>query len=542
MANKTVISVLFMLSSVYAMAEAPASSTGGTNVFFWIIVVLLALVILTIASVGDRLLKITASQVGANERDYSIIPSWKQIVGESTGSHVDSSLVTVLRKGHDIKLQGEAALSFDSNVKANTYAIKPTDFSGIFPIPSMTFQVGDKVKAGDILFVDKRRAEIQVASPVSGEIIEIRRGDRRAITEIIILADKENQYKAFSAPSLDQVSREDLTQFLIDSGAWAFIRQRPFSIIADPKDNPKGIFISTFDTAPLAPDLNFALADDQAAFQKGLDVLNLLSSGGVHLGLNADSSKVPSPVFMEASGVHKHWFKGQHPAGNVGVQLHHISPLAKGETAWVINAQDVAIIGRLFTEGRYRAERAIALAGVELANPTYVKSYIGASLADLLANNASGENNRIISGDVLTGKQVSQDNYVGFYDDQVSVIEEGNYNEFFGWLLPLKPRPSISKTFPGAFFPDFKYKADTNTHGEERAFVVTGQYESVLPMDIYPQHLMKAILANDLESMEGLGILELDEEDVALCEFVCTSKQPVQAILRKGLDMMQEQG
>ncbi|MEM8910004.1 MAG: Na(+)-translocating NADH-quinone reductase subunit A, partial [Bacteroidota bacterium] len=388
---------------------------------------------------------------------------------------------------------------------------------------------------------DKKRPEIKYVAPVSGEILKINRGEKRSIAEIVILADKELKYRDLPEFDLDNSERSALVDYLLDSGAWTMIRQRPFDIIADPKETPKAIFISTFDSAPLAPDLDFVVEGKAEAFQKGLDVLNKLTPGKVHLGLDAGSEEPPSAVFTEAQGVVLNWFRGPHPAGNVGVQIHHIDPIAANEKVWVLGVQEVITLGAVFTEGRFNAERIVALTGAEFKTPKYVATFLGAHVENFIKDNLTNDHVRLVSGDVLSGKLMDSDGFLGYFDDQITVLEEGDEYELFGWLLPLSPRPSISKTFPNGLFADLKFKANTNTHGEKRAFVVTGQYESMLPMDIYPQHLMKSILVNDYERMEGLGIYELSEEDVALCEFACTSKQPLQQILRTGLDMIREQ-
>jgi len=300
------------------------------------------------------------------------------------------------------------------------------------------------------------------------------------------------------------------------------ISQRPFGVIPDATDIPSNIFVSTFDSAPLAPDLSFVVEGQGAAFQKGLDVLGMLTEGAVHLGLDARGDASPSNVFTEATGVQKHWFHGKHPVGNVGIQIHHISPIAGNDKVWTLGVQEVITIGKLFAEGKFDASRIIAVTGSESSTPGYVKTYLGANVGALAGT--VGDNVRLVSGDVLSGAQKSKEEFLDFRDDQITTIKEGNEYEMFGWLAPMDARPSVSQTFL-----------------EKRAFVVTGQYEKVLPMDIYPQHLMKAIIVNDFERMEGLGINELLEEDVALCEFACTSKQPLQSILREGLEIMREQ-
>jgi Na+-transporting NADH:ubiquinone oxidoreductase subunit A len=402
-------------------------------------------------------------------------------------------------------------------------------------------EVGATVKAGDHLFFDKKDPEVMHVAPVSGEVIAINRAEKRSIAEVVILADNEQSYRSLDVVDLEKATREELVSFLLDSGAWPLIRQRPFNIVPSQTEVPRDIFISTFDTAPLAPNSNVVVAGKEDAFQKGLDVLNKLTDGTVYLGVSANGEEAPSDAYANAQGVDIHYFNGKHPAGNVGVQIHHIKPINSGDKVWTLGVQEVITIGRLFTEGRFNAERVVAITGAELSEPKYVNTKLGANLGDLLAGNMTGDNNRIVSGDVLTGQKKETAQYLNIFDDQVTVLQEGDYYEMFGWLIPVDPRPSISNTFPNFLFPDLKFRANTNTHGERRAFVVTGQYESVLPMDIYPQHLMKAILVKDFERMEGLGILELAEEDVALCEFVCTSKQPLQQILKEGLDIVREQ-
>lgn len=458
--------------------------------------------------------------------------------------YVNGDSATVLKKGYDILLRGEAKKVLEDG-QVTTFAMQPPNFIGLSPIPKMLVDVGDEVKAGDPLFFDKKKPEILFVAPVSGEIVAINRGQKRSIAEVVILADKEMKFREFKAFDLEKESREDLVNFLLDSGGWTLLRQRPFDILPNPKESPANIFISTFDTAPLAPDLNFVVEGKESAFQKGLDVLNKLTEGKVWLGLDARGKTPPSSVFTNASGVEKHWFRGKHPAGNVGVQIHHLAPINHSSKVWVLGVQEVITLGNLFAQRHFDAERIVALTGSELLEPKYVKTWLGANINFLGKDNLKGDKVRIISGDVLSGTQKHGTSFLNFYDDQLTAIPEGDYFEIFGWLLPLKLRPSISRTYLNFIISKLtklKYEVDTNTHGEKRAFVVTGQYESVLPMDIYPQHLMKAILVNDYERMEGLGLRELVEEDVALCEFVCTSKQPLQQILRRGLDMLQEQG
>lgn len=534
-----------------------------------IAIIFLVLFIIILLTLGEGLLKVTASQSGVDASDYSVMPiSFRSFLGRSNGKKTyvpEGAEVKNLSRGFDISLLGTPELGDTGvqSVRTTTYALKPGNFVGMSPIPKVVPEVGTQVKAGDALLFDKKRPEIIYAAPISGEIIEIKRGAKRAISEVIILADRgEVQYRSYdNLPNLDNVSREELVGFLLPSGVWPFIRQRPFDTVAEPIDTPKAIFVSTFDTAPLAPDLNLAVEGKEEAFHAGLRALTILSGGKVHVGLNARGQKSPAAAYINAKnieGVETHWFNGQHPAGNVGVHIHHIDPVLPGSMVWHLDVHGVILLGTLLTKGIFDTERVVALSGAELANPSYVRVHQGVNLAGLLEDLPTDiseqvkkvkdkEGNyvettvavrtiRIVSGDLLSGEQVERSSFLNFYDDQVSVAKEGDYYELFGWLVPQTGHPSMSRTFPNGFFPDAQYVADTNTNGEKRAFVMTGEYESVLPMDIFPQYVFRAIQANDFEKMEGLGILELSEEDVALCEYVCTSKQPLQQILRQGLE------
>lgn len=497
-----------------------------------------------VVQVSDNLLAIEAKQSGADKTgaNFSLFPRIQELFAPSLPDYVSGKKVHRLNRGYDIRLEGAADKEIVEDVQVTTFAVQPINFRGIAPIPKMLVEVGAEVKAGDPLFFDKNDPDTKYVAPVSGEVIAVNRGAKRSITEVVILADKDQQYRKFDKLDPETASREALVNYFRDAGLWPLIKQRPFDVVADPNEVPRDIFISTFDSAPLAPDLALAVAGREASFQKGLDILGKLTSGKVHLGLNAKGDNPPPAVFSDAAGVEKHWFHGKHPAGNVGVQIHHIAPLGTQDKVWTLGVQDVITIGNVFLEGRYDTERIVAVAGSYLEKPKYVRTNLGAKIGDLLKDNLTSEKARIISGDVLSGEKKTVDQFLNAKDDQITVIEEGDDYELFGWLLPLEPRPSISNTFPNFLYSDHAFKVNTNTHGEKRAFVVTGQYEEVLPMDIYPQHLMKAILTNDFERMEGLGIHEVSEEDIALCEFVCTSKQPLQEILRKGQKMMLEQG
>ncbi len=543
MKNRIIFSLVLMCCGGALMAQAPSSDSS--NYFVYGILAVVIIVFLGIVvQVSDNLLAIEARQAGADNealRGISVLPQLNELFAPRTPEYVTEGTLHTLRRGHDILLEGKADQTIKiAEAQVRTFALQPANFIGMSPIPKVEVEPGQQIKAGDVLFFDKKRPEIKYVAPVSGEVIAVNRGEKRSIKEITILADKDVQYRTWSAPDVANSSRDTLVQFLLETGGWTLLRQRPFDIVPDPEDTPRDIFISTFDTAPLAPDLNVVVAGKGEAFQKGLDVLGKLTDGKVYLGLDARGKVAPAAIFTKAQGVEKHWFRGKHPAGNVGIQIHHIKPVKAGERVWTLGVQEVITLGALFTENRFNAARIVALTGAELQQPMYVKTYIGANLGELLKGNLKNDHIRIVSGDVLSGKQKSQESFLNFYDDQVTIIEEGDDYALFGWLLP-RLVPSVSRALPSFLFPNTEFKVNTNTYGEKRAFVVTGQYEAVLPMDIYPQHLMKAILANDFELMEGLGIYELSEEDIALCEFVCTSKQPLQAILREGLEVIREQ-
>jgi len=443
-----------------------------------------------------------------------------------------------IKRGLNIKLAGEAARSVTVLPLPQLFAVKPPDFAGL--TPKLLVNTGDEVFAGTPLIYDKNNEAIKFSSPVSGEVVEILRGNKRRILEIKILADKEIKYELFKKINPDDLSRDEIKEALLKSGVWPFIRQRPFGTVANPGEIPKSIFISAFDSNPLAPDINFIIQDNDPDFQTGLDALKKLTDGKIHLNIAADAAT--SPVFTNAKGVTINKISGPHPAGNVGVQIHHIDPVNKGEAVWYINPQDVLIVGRLFSAGKYDASRVIALTGSQVNDPKYYKTIVGTSVKYIIDNNGLKEaENRIISGNILSGSQISGYGYLGFYDTQITVVPEGHEFEFMGWLMPGFNKYSMSRAFFSWLKPHKEYNLDTNLHGEERPFVMTGQYEKVFPMDIYPVQLLKSILIEDIDMMEKLGIYEVVEEDFALCEFVCTSKIKSQEIIRRGLDLVRKE-
>lgn len=433
---------------------------------------------------------------------------------------------------------GEAVKSVQDIPIADIFVIKPNDFIGL--TPKLLVKVGDNLLAGTPIFYNKNNEAIKICSPVSGEVVEILRGEKRVILEIKILADRQIKYAPFLKSNLNDLRREEVVEKILSCGAWPFIRQRPYGVIANPSESPKSIFISAFDSNPMAPDNDFIMSGKEVDFQTGLDALKKLTDGKIHL--NVQLKPTAASVFSNAKNVQINKISGPHPAGNIGIQIHHIDPVNKGETVWYINPQDVLIIGKLFNEGIFDATRTIALTGSQVNNPKYYKTIVGCSIKNILADSGlKKKENRIISGNILSGHKIPTDGYLGFYDSQITVIPEGHEFEFMGWLVPGFNKFSMSRTFFSWLTPDKKYDLNTNMHGEERPFVMTGQYEKVFPMDIYPVHLLKSILIEDIDMMEKLGIYEVIEEDFALCEFVCTSKIKSQEIIRNGLDIVRRE-
>ncbi len=440
-----------------------------------------------------------------------------------------------IKRGLDIPLSGESELSWGQVEASPFYAIKPSDFHGIRP--KLLLREGAKVKAGTPVFFDKGNEKVMFCSPVSGEITEIVRGAKRVLLEIHIKADGKNECEDFKLPSFESAGREEIIDTMLKSGVWPMIKQRPWNVIANPDTSPRSIFISAFDSSPLAADNSFIFDGQEALFQTGLDILKKLTDGPVHLCIPG-KGKVAS-AFSNAKGVEIPTVNGPHPAGNVGVQIHHIEPLNNKDIIWTCNPQDVLSIARLFTEGRYNPERVFNLCGSQVKDRKYFKSFIGAELAGYLKDNLSGKKNRVISGNVLTGTHVGMHGYLGYYDHQVTVIPEGDYYEFLGWIEPGFSKFSTSGSIASKWFLKNKKRVlDTQMHGGQRAYMVTGEYDKVLPFDILPVHLIKAIMIEDIDLMEKLGIYEVAPEDFALCEVACTSKIDVQEVIQDGIDLM----
>lgn len=442
-----------------------------------------------------------------------------------------------IKKGLNIKLVGEAEQTTTETTVSGVYAIQPENFHGI--IPKLTAKIGTEVKAGESLFYSKNDERMLFPSPVSGKVSEIVRGERRKVLEIRIEADATQQFVDFGKKEAAKMSAEEVKSHLLAAGCWPFVKQRPYDVVANPNQAPKAIFISGYNSAPLAADLDYALKGKEAEIQEAVTALGKLTEGYVHVSISKNATLSP---FKNIKGAQLHGLVGPHPVGNVSTQIASVDPINKGEVVWVVSAQDLVIIGELLLTGKFNAKRTVALTGSQFETPKYVTAYPGATIANVVSGNINADNARIISGNVLSGTQVSQEGFLGYYDNQVTAIPEGDDYEFFGWNKPVFNKISTSRAFTFSWMNSKKkYDLNTNTNGEHRAFVVTGSYEEVFPLDIYPMQLLKACLYKDLDEMEALGAYEVAPEDFALTEFICVSKQPHQKIIREGLDLMREE-
>ncbi len=491
-----------------------------------------------------------------------------------------SETITI-RKGLDLPISGAAEKRLTDARSITTYAMKPTDFVGL--TPRLLVEEGDMVAVGDALFCDKNDERIRFTSPVSGQVKAIVRGEKRKLLEVVVEAD----YKSAGSTIADYKSAtealttaDSIKEAMLQCGLWTQLRQRPFGTVANPDDKPKAIFVSAFSSAPLAPDYDFVMRGGEEALKKGLEALAKLTDGMVHVCFRPGQKLASLDCFVPRKcsafdvvndgnrHIAIHYLKGPHPAGNIGTQIAHIDPINKGEIIWTMNLQDVAVLGELVATGIYKPERVVAVAGPNIKNPHYYRVKFGACLAEITnaqllnneypkmdSNNATKEN-RVISGDILSGTQIAADGFLSAYDDLVSILPEGDYYDFMGWLMPGFRKFSFSRTFLSGFMPKstFKplgielprfenfWKFDTNTHGDLRPLVFTGNFERVFPFDIYPTQLIKACIIGDIELMENLGIYEVEPEDFALCEFIDTSKTDIQAIIREALEKLRKEG
>ena len=440
----------------------------------------------------------------------------------------------VLKKGLDIPITGAADLRLAKTIVPDTVAVKPTDFKGLNP--RLLVKEGDPVAAGSPVLADKKNPDILIASPVSGTVREIVRGDKRKLLAVLIQNDGKREFLDFGKHSVKDMDAAQIREMLLQSGIWPWIIQRPYGILADPAATPKAVFVSAFDSAPLAPDYSFTLGGEIPNIQTGIDALAKLSGAPVHLGLPAG----PTP-FDKLDHVCVHRFQGKHPAGNVGVQISHIAPIRKGETVWTVSLQGLAMIGRLLGTGRHDAFRKIAVTGPMAIEPAYIETLPGTPVRDFAPYYGTiADEIRFVDGNVLTGGNIGEDGYLGYYSSQLTLIREGVEPELLGWIRPIRYRQfSTDRSYFSWLTPRRKYDMDTNLHGGARAFLMNdGYYAKVLPMDIYPIFLAKACLAGDIDKMEKFGIYEVLPEDLAVCEFVDPSKNNIQEMIAQGIDLM----
>ena len=444
--------------------------------------------------------------------------------------------VIKLRKGLDINLKGKAAAEVMAVKEPGFYALCPDDFTGV--TPKVVVKEQEYVMAGGPLFIDKNHPEVKFVSPVSGVVTSVERGARRKVLSITVEAASEQDFEDFGKKNVAQLDGAAVKEALLNAGLFAFIKQRPYDVVADPTIAPNAIFVSAFDSNPLAPDFELALKGEEANFQTGLDALAKIAKTYLNV-----SVKQKSTALTQAKNVTVTAFDGPHPAGNVGVQINHIAPVNKGETVWTIDPQAVLFIGRLFNTGRVDLTRTVAVTGSEVRKPAYCKLKVGALLTNVFAGNVNNDKQlRYISGNVLTGKQISENGFLGAFHSQVTVIPEGNdVHEMLGWIMPRFNQFSTSRSYFSWLMGKKEYTLDARVKGGERHMIMSNEYDKVLPMDIMPEYLIKAIIAGDIDRMEQLGIYEVAPEDFALCEFVCSSKMELQRIVREGLDMLRRE-
>lgn len=444
--------------------------------------------------------------------------------------------VIKLRKGLDINLKGTACKGTISSLKSGEYALVPDSFCGV--TPKIVVHEGDKVKAGEPLFVSKKYPEVKFASPVSGTVETILRGERRKILYVKVKADEEQQFLDFGSKDINSLDAESVKKALLDAGIFGYIKQLPYAVSTTPDTDPKAIFVSAFRDMPLASDFEVELEGYEKDFQTGLNALSKIQK--TYLGI---SSSQTAKALVTAENVEINIFKGKCPAGNVGVQVNHVCPVNKGEVVWTVDPAHVIIIGRLFNTGKVDLRRVIAVAGSEIKEPSYVEALIGTPLSVVLDGKLAKEDHiRIINGNPLTGKKTTIEDYIGAATSEVTVIPEGdNVDELLGWILPRTKEFSTSRSYFSWLFGKREYNLDARIKGGERHMIMSGEYDKVLPMDIYGEYLIKAIIAGDIDKMELLGIYEVSPEDFALAEFVDSSKLELQRIVREGLDMLRKE-
>ena len=442
--------------------------------------------------------------------------------------------VIKLKKGLDINLKGKATAKVSAADVSKVYGLVPDAFWGMKP--KVVVKEGDEVKAGDALFVNKLHPEMKFVSPVAGKVTLVERGDRRKVLSVQVEAAANQQYVDFGKKQVNSLNAEQVKAALLESGLFGFIIQRPYAVVANPDDQPKAIFVSAFSDMPLAADTNVVLKGHEGNFQAGIDALGKIAK--VYLGVQ------PGSVVANTKNATVTEFRGKCPAGNVGVQINHIDPINKGEVVWTLGAEEVVFIGKLFNEGKVDLTRTIAVAGSEIKEPQYKQVLVGAKIGDIVAGNVKTDQKvRLIDGNPLTGMKTNEDAFLLAHSTEVTAIPEGdNADELFGWIAPRFKNFSVSRSYFSWLQPKSKeYVLDARVKGGHRHMIFSGEYDSVFPMDIYPEQLVKAIIAGDIDRMEALGIYEVAPEDFAVAEFVDSSKVELQRMVREGLDMLRKE-
>ncbi|MGE4756973.1 Na(+)-translocating NADH-quinone reductase subunit A [Yersinia enterocolitica] len=444
-----------------------------------------------------------------------------------------------IKKGLDIPIAGAPAQIIEEGPTIHHVALLGEEYVGMRP--SMLVQEGDWVKKGQALFEDKKNPGVMFTAPASGKVSAINRGKRRVLQSVVIEIDGNEQvpFEHYEESSLNQLSDEQVQRHLLASGLWTALRTRPFSKTPVPNSRPRAIFVSAMDTQPLAANPQVIIAAESDAFNHGLTILARLTEGKVHV-CHAPGQAVAS---YQNAQVTYNEFSGPHPAGLVGTHIHFLEPVSLNKTVWHVGYQDVIAIGKLFTRGELWTDRIVSLAGPQVEQPVLLRTRLGASLSELTAGQLKEGDNRIISGSVLSGTAFSATHgYLGRFHQQVSVIREGREKELFGWVMPGRDKYSITRTTLGHFFKHKLFAFSTDMHGGERAMVPIGNYERVMPLDILATHLLRDLLAGDTDSAAALGCLELDEEDLALCTFVCPGKYEYGPVLRDILTKIEQEG
>lgn len=446
-----------------------------------------------------------------------------------------------LKKGHNIRIAGVPVKTVEEIPAPPTIGVRPNEFK--YLKPKLIVKEGDSVRIGSPLFFDKKDPEVRWASPAAGEIKSIVYGERRSILQIIIsrsVDEEAVENESFDFDQLGSLGRDKIVASLLKGNVWPLIRQRPFNRVANHQDTPKSIFVSGFHSGPLTVDIDLALEGREKEFQAGLLVLKQLTTGKLFLNVSTESR---AKALVDASGVEITRFSGPHPAGNIGIQIHHLDPVNPGEVVWTVNAQHVVTIGNLFLTGKFNPELVVSVGGPSVLKPGHFRARIGNSIDALLEGRVQKTKNRIIGGDVLSGRTAGHGDHIGFYTSTVSVIPISDDRPFLGWFGPGSSRKiySLLRTY---FFQNSKTEFEFNTlkNGSRRNMVPVNAWESMLPMDILPNPLYRSILAEDIDEMENLGILECDEEDFALCSFACPSKINLGKVIRQGLDLVEKEG